>query len=343
MAEGNFAIQNDVKTQVSSKDFPDWYAQYRADLANAAGSQAMQDYVPYSQQRIAGWTPDQLQAFAMQREAAIDPTWQQYVPLAGQAMQGGVDLIGQAGGLGQLASQGRTPFSQQEYEAMYGGVYEPSVQKMQAEASRIGQKDFRDTTLADLNRNFTGAGQFGSSRDQILSAEAAARAQAEIEGKQAAIEAQGRQQAAQDYLNWSKQGLATAGQLGQTGGQALGAGQNWFNFGTQQQAAQATDIASLGGIGAAQQGMDQRAMDMAYQDFQRQQEYPWQQLSRWGAAGLGQSIPYQEYSSGTGAGSTISYGNPSTTTAPYSNPWTSALQGGIGAASSVWNMFSPQK
>jgi hypothetical protein len=275
----------------------------------------------------------------MQRELSLDPTWQQYVPLAGEQMQQGADLIGAAGQQGLAAMQGRTPFNQAQYDAMYQGVYDPVVQDMQAEANRVGLQQFQDTTLADLNRNFTGTGGWGGSRDQILSADAAARAQAEIEGRKAAVAMQGRTNAAQDYLNWSKQGLSGANQLGQTGGQNLAAGQNWMNFGQQQQAAQATDIQSLMGLGQMQQQADQQNLDLAYQQFQQQQNYPWEQYGKWYSATKGQTIPFTDMSSSSSSSSGLNVGFPGAPQQSYTNPWSSALQGGLGAASSIWSAF----
>ncbi|PWC53618.1 hypothetical protein [Azospirillum sp. TSO22-1] len=44
---------------------------------------------------------------------------------------------------------------------------------------------------------------------------------------------------------------------------------------------QLRDAAAMAGIGQQQQGMDQKNIDLALQDFQSQRDYPWTQLNRW--------------------------------------------------------------
>lgn len=100
------------------------------------------------------------------------------------------------------------------YESTFYGNYDPVIQQMQQSARNIGQEQFQDTTLKALNDNFMGSGQFGSGRHQLLGADAAAMAQADIENKVAEIGLQGRQMGMQDYLGWAQQQGAMGGQLG---------------------------------------------------------------------------------------------------------------------------------
>ena len=58
-----------------------------------------------------------------------------------------------------------------------------------------------------------------------------------------------------------------------------------------------TDVASQLGVAGLQQGIDQRAMDVAYADFLREQEYPKEQLNF--LTGMIQGTPYETSALGT--------------------------------------------
>ncbi len=79
--------------------------------------------------------------------------------------------------------------------------------------------------------------------------------------------------------------ILKAGQINSTnqlqGGQlALGAGQLMTNLGSLTSQAGRQDAQSLLDIGGLQRGLDQSNLDLAYKDFQDQQNYPWSQLQR---------------------------------------------------------------
>lgn len=69
---------------------------------------------------------------------------------------------------------------------------------------------------------------------------------------------------------------------------ALQAGSQIAGLGEQQQRQFGTDVNAIAGIGGAQQALDQRSMDLAYQDFMRQQNFPMERLQ--GLAGLASGI-----------------------------------------------------
>jgi hypothetical protein len=102
-----------------------------------------------------------------------------------------------------------------------------------------------------------------------------------------------------------------------------------MNFGLGTQQAALADAAALGNIGTQKQGMNQQNMNLAYQDFMEQQNYPWQQLDKWSSVLNRTSIPNYQ--------SQVQL--PAVVPTTYQNPWASAVQGAAGA----WQLGSSFK
>jgi hypothetical protein len=200
------------------------------------------------------------------------------------------------------------------------------MREMQSAADAIGQRNFENTTLKSLNDTFTGSGQFGSSRHQILGADAAAQAQAQIEEAKATIGMQATQNAMSDYYKWGQQGLQGANYMGTYAGDQAKMGTDLMNFGLATQQASLADASAIGNIGTQQQTMNQQNLNLAYQDWQDQQNLPWQNLDKMSQLIKGQSIP--NYAS--------SVQMPATVPTTYLNPWAAATQGAAGG----WNLGS---
>jgi hypothetical protein len=198
----------DVGTVSSSfSGTPQWYSDYLKEIAQLGGGLAQEEYIPYGAPRIADWTPDQMQAFNQTRDA--QGMWRPGFDAAQDAYAASQGMLNQSS---QLTSQG-AQFDRPTYENTYWDIYEPGVQALQDQARRIGNENFENTTLAGLNRNFAGAGGFGSGRHQILGADAAATAQQKIEDVASQTWMTGRQQAMQDYMGWGKQNMTGGSQM----------------------------------------------------------------------------------------------------------------------------------
>jgi hypothetical protein len=261
------------------------------------------------------------------------------------AYQGGQQPFGPIDGMYSRGSMGQTPVDMgtptgidtfhedgsswsSGYQRPQGGlnygvfedVYMNPVRQMQAAADSIGQRNFQNTTLKNLSDQFTGTGQFGSGRHQILGADAAAQAQAQIEEAKATMGMQATQNAMGDYQKWAQQGLSAADRMGNYAQKQAQTGTDLMNFGLANQQAAMMDAASIGNIGQQQQTQNQQNLNMAYQDFQDQQNFPWQQLSKWSSLTRGGAIP--NYNS--------QVTTPQVTPTTLQNPWMSALQGGAG-------------
>ena len=266
-------------TQV--QDLPDWakgYAQDTLSKTAALTDISKNPYQTYGGERIAGFQPMQQQAF--ESAATMRPSEQLGL---------GTSLAG-AAGLGALGTnyRGRNfqggQFDTQAAEDYMSPYTQKVVDYQKAQA-------LRDYQIAQPMRQAQAVqqGAFGGSRSAIIDAEAQRALNSQLQG----IEATGQQNAfqqaqaqfnadqarrlqAQQMGEQSRQygaglgmqglqtGLQAAGQLGQLGqteyGQRMGITGLQSQFGQQQQA------------------QAQRPLDMAYQDFINQQNYPYKQL-----------------------------------------------------------------
>ena len=232
------------------------------EVYGAGRTLANQPFVPFTGARVAGFNPDQLRQFQATR--GLFETGMQFDPLSGIA---------------NLATQ-TTPSLLQTDLSAYQSPFTQQV---------------IDTSLSDLDRarqmavgrdqdRAISAGAFGGSRSGVLEAETN-RAFAE--------------QAARTAANLRQQGFR----------QALGAAESdlsrsmadrRFQAGLlgNVQAEQARRLGLLSGIGRQQQGLQQRALDVPFQEFQRALAFGPQQLGLLsGAAGspffTGASSQYQ--------------------------------------------------
>lgn len=240
-------------------------------------SQALTDinqnpYQNYGGQRIAEFNPTQQNAFqeAINRQAAG-----QLAPATGLAAASGMGSLGIAGqmaGAGQqYANQATNPFAQQAYMSPYiQNALQPQLQEMQRQY---------DITGLQQKRAATGSGAFGGTRDTLMRAENErnknmAMNQAIGSGYQNAFQAA--QQAQQFGANLGLQGYQGAlSGLGQAGQAASTLGQ----LGQTQFGQESALNAERQKIGAVQQAQAQQGLDLGYQDFLKQKNYPYQQLA----------------------------------------------------------------
>lgn len=209
---------------------------------------AAQPFVPYTGARVAGFSPDQLRAFQATR--GLFETGMQYDPMAGLA---GLAQAPAPSLLQTDISAYQSPYTQQVIDTTLGDIRrERDIAQRRAQESAIR------------------AGAFGGSRSAIMEAEAT-----------------------RPYV---EQAARTAAGLRQAGyGQALGAAESdiarqMATRGFQRgvlgdiSSLQAGRLGLLGGIGAQQQMLQQRALDVPYQEFQRALAYGPQQLGLLSAA-----------------------------------------------------------
>ena len=257
-------------------------------------------YTPYTGQQIAAFSPIQAQAMQNIANQQVAPQLQDASNLASQVGQYALQTPEQARGLqnaalgygalasgvgGQDAGMATSPGSVGAYMSPY---MQNVVDLQKQEANRA-----YDITGAKTMGQASGAGAFGGSRDALMRAEnernrniALANIQAQgsqsaydkaiqsmqygaglgLQGLQAGLQGVGQATTAGQYglagLNTAGTAASTLGALGQT------------QFGQEQAINQAQMQA-----GAMQQAQEQRALDIQYQQYLDNMNYPYKQLA----------------------------------------------------------------
>lgn len=229
-------------------------------------------YQAYGGQRIAGFNPTQERAFQ-------NITNQQVAGQigAGTSMAGvsGMGSLGTANQLGQVGQQYANQFTNPNAQQAYMSPYMQNVVDVQKNEA------LRDAQMRNIGANLGSAkqGTYGGAR-QVLAEQERNRnlqqglANIQATGSQNAFQAA--QQAQQYGANLGLQGLqgqlAGYGQAGQMAGTLGQLGQTQF---AQQQAINQ----GIQNVGNIQQAQAQQGLDLGYQDFLKQRNYPYQQLA----------------------------------------------------------------
>ena len=255
MASGGGGTQEQTATQIT--ELPDWAKPYAKETLAKTQELTSQPYQTYGGERIAGFTPMQQQAQQAAGAMQVAPQIGAATGMAGTAGLGSL-MAGQQ--YGQMATD---PGSMQAYMSPY---MQNVVDIQKREAQRQA-----DIAATQRGSQAVKSGAFGGTRAQFADIEAnrnLAQQMGDIQakGSQAAFE-QARQ-AQQFGAELGLRGLGQAGQMASTLGQL---GQTQF--------AQEQGIINLQrDVGKEQQALRQAGYDIGYQDFLRQQQYPYQQL-----------------------------------------------------------------
>jgi hypothetical protein len=250
--------QQPVQQQVSSTEVPAYARPYVERMLGKSEALSQTPYQAYGGERIAGFTPMQQQAF--QGVANLRPAQQ----LGTATQMGGIAGLQGLGAGQQFAQQATNPNAMAAYMSPYTQLaLEPQMREAARRSAMEGQQ---------MAGQAARAGAFGGSRFGIMEAERQrnlGQQQADIYGRgmQTAFEQarQAQQFGADLGLRGAATGLQAAQQLGQLG---------QTQFGQQKDILQGQLSA-----GAQQQGLEQQRLAQAYQDFQNQRQYPYQQLA----------------------------------------------------------------
>lgn len=252
------------------ESMPKWYSDYTQGLISKANAVAAEGYQPYNGPRIAGFSPDQQRSFDMTRSNIGS-----YQPALGAAnaytgSAGATDIVGEA-----------SPYMQAASGPAYsniGNYMNPYVDSVINRAGTLAGRQFNEKILPGLNSNFTRNGQFGSVAHQ-READRSARDIAEgLQGQSQAAMADAYQQAGSQYqadASRNAQLAETAGNLSAAQGNLrLGAGEQSAKIGELLQNLGLKDAAALQTIGGQQQMQGQKNLDLGYQDFLAQKNFP---------------------------------------------------------------------
>lgn len=256
------------------ESMPKWLSDYTQGLIKRANVIAAEPYQAYGGPRIAGFTEEEEQGFDIARGTV--GAYQPYLEQAGTTLGGGLAQAGEYLGEGTRGFPGAVD----EYMDPFIG----HVLNRQAELAR---REFGEETLPQLQSAFTRAGHFGSDRMMEMAERATRTSGESLTSQQLAALSQGYGQAGELYgadAARNIQAAGVAGELGVEGARgygALGAMASRMGYG---------DAAAMEAIGRTQRGMEQGSLDMAYQDFLRQQNYPRETIDWMGATVRG--LPY---------------------------------------------------
>jgi hypothetical protein len=260
----------DKTTTTSQASLPDYISPYVNRFLPRAETVSTMPYQTYGGQRLAEFSQDTQDAFGKAREAAgMDPTG---IMGAQQTAQG---LSGyQAGNIG---TGDWTTANQQ-------GYMNPYIQNvLDVQKQRSQQKFLEDQQMR--NAGAVQAGAFGGNRrfvqdslaqrdlnQQLQEQEATGLQSAYDRAMQQYSTDAGRQLQAQMAQEQARQGAAGINLQGAQFGADLDS--NLLKYRLDQAGA-------LSDVGAKEQQREQAGLDLAYQDFQRQQNYPYEQLSKY--------------------------------------------------------------
>lgn len=260
---------------------PAWLQEYTRGLASQGTAVAGAEYTPYTAPtdvssygvgtRIAGLSPLQQQAYS--NIQANQGNWQPYINWASQTVP---DVMGQ--------------------------YMNPYTNQVVNRIGELGQRNLTENLLPQVNQTFTGAGQFGGTRNAEFTNRALRDANESTLGQQATALQQGFAQQQQAALA-DQQRMAQLGQV------------------TQQLGAQ--DASLLETAGMQQQAKQQQAMDLAYQDFLQQRDYQKNQLSFLSDIVRGLQVPTSTFATSSATPSQVS----------QMSPLAAATQGFLGARS----------
>ncbi len=224
-------------TTVQQNSVPPFLEDAYLQGINRADAASQAQYTPYSGQRIADFSPQQQQAQTM--------------------VQQGIGQFTPTYNAGIAATQGATtPFNSSSLDAYMN----PYTSNVTDEIARLGDQNFSQNLLPQINSQFTGNGMFGSSRQATQLGQAAQNTQRDITGQQSQALQQGYQNSMNAYQTDQARNLQAGQQL--IGGATTG--QNLYG----------NDVNAVAGVGQMQNTQNQATLDTAYNDFLTQQQYP---------------------------------------------------------------------
>ena len=270
-----------AQTQTTTTDLPEWARPYAKDILYQGSLLTdinKNPYQTYGGDRTAGFGDLQTKAMEGARSMGTAPQLGAATGMAGMAGMGALGTNYQAGRF----SGGQ--FGNRAAEQYMNPYMQNVVDVQQREAQR--QADIAGT---QRNAQAVRSGAFGGSRQAITDAEAARN----LATQKGDIQAQGLNQSfqqAQAQFNADQARRMQAQQLGEQSRQyGAGLGMQGLQTGLQaagtlgqlggQQFQQGVDINKLqSAYGGMEQALRQKGLDVKYQDFLNQQNYPYKQL-----------------------------------------------------------------
>jgi hypothetical protein len=226
----------------TTSDVPKWLQDYTVDLFSQQRAVSATPYQPYALPRIAQTT-----APTTASQNLIQSSVGAYQPAVGGAISGTQGLAGQSS-VNNISA-----------------YMNPYTQNVTDQIARLGARNLSENLLPAVSDQFIRAGQFGSSGMGTFGERALRDTQESILANQTSA------------LNTGYTQALGASQADLTRQQ--GAQQQVADLAKMQQGLTTADAAALESIGTAQQQQQQRGLDVAYQDYLNQIQYPQTQIN----------------------------------------------------------------
>ena len=244
-------------TQQTS-NIPEYFQPYLERLFERAEGVTTEPFQRYEGQRLAEFTPEQQAAYSGVGELVGD-----YKPYIASA-----DLL-----TAQAAQQSTDPTA---IAARMNPYQQAVIDIQKREALRDAEK-----LQQQIGAQAVGAGAFGGSRQALVESELARQ-----QGQRLAdIQAVGSQQAYDKAME----------QLAADRAASLAAGQQFATLGGQQQQLGLAGLGALETVGGTRQAQQQKALDIAYEDFARETTRPSQQVQEMSSVLRGFNLPVSTY------------------------------------------------
>lgn len=244
------------------ENMPQWLSDYTQALIAKANMVASEPYQTYQGPRVAGFTDDQTNAFDVIRNniGNWNDEFDASKTATGGALTQAMPYFTQAAGA--------TPDQMSKYMDPYVGNV---IDRAKLEANR----NWEENIMPGIESRFITSGQSGSSGHRI-GLERAGRDVTEGLNSQAMAALSDAYRTAGSQYQADASRLAGIGQnIGQMG---LQTGSQLSGLAQLQQQMSGRDAAALQAVGDTRQAQNQRNLDLAYQDFVNQRDYPKQQV-----------------------------------------------------------------
>lgn len=284
----------------TAKDTPKWYNDYTMALIAKANAIASEPYQKYDYPRLAGFSPLQEQSFQVGQQAA--GSYRPYLNQAGSMF----DQASQGSALGS-ASPYLNQAAQRSVDVV-GDYMNPYTDKVVNRIGDLSKRQLTENIMPAIQQQFIAGGTFGGSR----SGEALGRATRDLQESTMAQQSQALQQGYSQAVQQAQADQNRMAQLGQLTGALQGQdltrqmqlGQQYQDLAKNAQGLGLTEAATLEGIGGQQQALAQRNLDILYEDFLRQRDYPRENIAFLNQAIRGLDIPTRGYTESTGPAQT---------------------------------------
>lgn len=254
---------------------PSWYTNPVMQLLANQQAVSARPLQMFQGPRVADFTPGQRQGFALTNTAA--GAYQPGLSAAFDATRGAL-----SGPSGSSVAQPYFDKASQTAPSVVGGYMNPYDDAVVKRIAELGNRNLTENILPGISDRFTGAGQFGGTRQAELFGRGVREAQEGITAEQSrALQAgyTGALGAAQtDLARTGALGTSAAGIANNDTQNQMTAGAQLGNLGAASQTLGLRGAEAVTSVGAQQQDLNQKNLDTAYADFLRQQGYPQEQI-----------------------------------------------------------------